>query len=180
MDPYVIQMQDHGSLPSVLDVHVNITGRSSVLGKVKSRKARWSVRPSDMSNKTFNPIRAIVDNMKVKPNPNKTMIALSIGELSTLNQEPGIVPLTPILMGWAERMEVEGGFGYWAWKNNLLVVLEKGTLLYLETCRQILKLPKQWKMPLTQGSLMAMSPPLVSSLWDANLAVPKSSVLFWQ
>lgn len=96
-----------------------------------------------MSNKTFNPIRAIVDNMKVKPNPNKTMIALSIGELSTLNQEPGIVPLTPILMGWAERMEVEGGFGYWAWKNNLLVVLEKGTLLYLETCRQILKLPKQ-------------------------------------
>lgn len=101
MDPYVIQMQDHGSLPSVLDVHVNVTGRSSVLGKVKSRKARWSVRPSEMSNKTFNPIRAIVDNMKVKPNPNKTMIALSIGELSTLNQEAGIVPLTP--SSWVGR-----------------------------------------------------------------------------
>lgn len=37
------------------------------------------------------------------------MIALSIGELSTLNQEAGIVPPHPILMGWAEGTEVEGG-----------------------------------------------------------------------
>ena len=115
MDPYVIQMQDHGSLPSVLDVHVNVAGRSSVQGKVKSRKARWSVRPSDMSNRTFNPIRAIVDNMKVKPNPNKTMIALSIGELSTLNQEAGIVPLTPSLWvgqrGWKWRVGLGTGRG---------------------------------------------------------------------
>ncbi|KAI4534396.1 hypothetical protein MG293_015256 [Ovis ammon polii] len=81
-------MQDHGSLPSVLDVHVNVTGRSSVLRKVKSRKARWSVRPSEMSNKTFNPIRAIVDNMKVKPNPNKTMIALSIGDPTVFGNLP--------------------------------------------------------------------------------------------
>lgn len=78
MDPYVIQM--NGTLPSVLDVHVNIGGRSSMPGKVKGRKARWSVKPSDMSNKTFNPIRTIVDSMKVKPNPDKAMIALSIGE----------------------------------------------------------------------------------------------------
>lgn len=115
MDPYVIQMQDHGSLRSVLDVHVNVAGRSSVLGKVKSRKARWSVRPSDMSSKTFNPIRAIVDNMKVKPNPNKTMIALSIGELSTLNQEAGIVPLTPSSWvgqrGWKWRVGLGTGRG---------------------------------------------------------------------
>lgn len=38
--------------PLSSDVHVNVTGRSSVLRKVKSRKARWSVRPSEMSNKT--------------------------------------------------------------------------------------------------------------------------------
>uniref|UniRef100_A0A8C4LZL9 Tyrosine aminotransferase n=1 Tax=Equus asinus TaxID=9793 RepID=A0A8C4LZL9_EQUAS len=86
MDPYVIQMTGSGNSPSVLDMHVNISGRSSAPGKMKGRKARWSVRPSDMSNKTFNPIRAIVDNMKVKPNPNKTMIALSIGELGTLDR----------------------------------------------------------------------------------------------
>ena len=101
-----------------------------------------------MSNKTFNPIRAIVDSMKVKPNPNKTTIALSIGELETLDREAGIVPPTPILMGWLERMEVEGGSEHWAWKINLLAVLffsphEKGTLQCLETCLQILKLPKQ-------------------------------------
>ena len=84
MDPYVIQMSSKGNLPSILDVHVNVGGRSSVPGKMKGRKARWSVRPSDMAKKTFNPIRAIVDNMKVKPNPNKTMISLSIGELGTL------------------------------------------------------------------------------------------------
>lgn len=85
MDPYVIEMNDSGDLPSVLDVHVNVGGRSSTPGKAKGRKARWSVKPSDMSNNTFNPIRAIVDSMKVKPNPDKTMISLSIGELGTLD-----------------------------------------------------------------------------------------------
>uniref|UniRef100_A0A8C0I334 Tyrosine aminotransferase n=1 Tax=Balaenoptera musculus TaxID=9771 RepID=A0A8C0I334_BALMU len=88
MDPYMIQLHDHGNLPSVLDVHVNIPGRSSVPGKMKGRKARWSVRPSDMSNKTFNPIRAIVDSMKVKPNPNKTTIALSIGDPTVFGNLP--------------------------------------------------------------------------------------------
>lgn len=123
MDPYVIQMTGSGNLPSVLDMHVNISGRSSAPGKMKGRKARWSVRPSDMSNKTFNPIRAIVDNMKVKPNPNKTMIALSIGELGTLDRGAVVVPLIPILTGWLEKMGVEGESEHWAWKSNLLVAL---------------------------------------------------------
>ncbi|MEJ1276057.1 tyrosine aminotransferase [Cricetulus griseus] len=88
MDSYVIQTDDNGSLPSVLDVHVNIGGRSSVQGKMKGRRARWNVKPSDMSNKTFNPIRAIVDNMKVKPNPNKTVISLSIGDPTVFGNLP--------------------------------------------------------------------------------------------
>lgn len=92
MDPYMIQMNGNGNLPSVLDVHVNIGGKNSKQEKVKGRKARWSVRPSDMSNKTFNPIRTIVDNMKVKPNPDKTMIALSIGELGTLDWGRSLFP----------------------------------------------------------------------------------------
>lgn len=33
-----------------------------------------------MANNTLNPIRAIVDGMKLTPNPEKAMIALSIGE----------------------------------------------------------------------------------------------------
>lgn len=112
MDPYVIQMKGN-NLPSVLDVHVNISGRSSVLGKMRGRKARWSVRPSDMSNKTFNPIRAIVDTMKVKPNPNKTIIALSIGELGRLGGGAVLFPFAP---------SSRAGWGRWKWR----VILSTG------------------------------------------------------
>lgn len=49
--------------------------------KLKSNKPRWTVRASEMSKNTLNPIRAIVDGMKLTPNPEKPMIALSIGKL---------------------------------------------------------------------------------------------------
>ncbi|EDL11444.1 tyrosine aminotransferase, isoform CRA_b [Mus musculus] len=42
MDSYVIQTNVNDSLPSVLDVRVNIGGRSSVQGRAKGRKARWN------------------------------------------------------------------------------------------------------------------------------------------
>ena len=109
MDPYVIEMNSNSNLPSVLDVHVNIGGRSSLPGKMKGRKARWSVRPSDMSNKTFNPIRAIVDSSKVKPNPNKATIALSIGELGTLWGGAILVSHNCL-----EKIGVEGMSEHWA------------------------------------------------------------------
>lgn len=134
MDRYVIQT-NNDSLPSVLDVHVNIGGRSSVQGKTKGRKARWNVRPSDMSNNTFNPIRAIVDNMKVKPNPNKTVISLSIGEFGPLDEG--------LSLGcWEERrgdpnMGMSTLGGSFAFLSH-----EQVTLLSLETCLQTLKLRK--------------------------------------
>jgi len=46
-----------------------------------SFRERWNVRASDIARKTHNPIRSIVENIIVEPNPNKQMIALSIGEL---------------------------------------------------------------------------------------------------
>lgn len=49
--------------------------------KLKNLRQRWNVRPSEMSKRTLNPIRAIVDGMKLTPNPEKPMIALSIGKL---------------------------------------------------------------------------------------------------
>ncbi|KAM8775618.1 tyrosine aminotransferase [Rhynchonycteris naso] len=88
MDPYVIQTNGSSSLSSVLDVHVSLSGKSSMSGKGKGRKARWSVKPSEMSRNTFNPIRAIVDSMKVKPNPDKTMITLSIGDPTVFGNLP--------------------------------------------------------------------------------------------
>lgn len=59
--------------------HVNVNG-SLYPAKAKSRRQRWEVKPSEMANNTLNPIRAIVDGMKITPNPDKPMIALSIGK----------------------------------------------------------------------------------------------------
>ncbi|XP_022244580.1 tyrosine aminotransferase-like [Limulus polyphemus] len=40
----------------------------------------WNVMPSKLAVNTVNPIRKIVENMKITPNPKKYMIALSIGD----------------------------------------------------------------------------------------------------
>lgn len=47
-------------------------------------KRQWSVRASDFAKCTFNPIRSIVDSMKLEPHPDKYMIALSIGKKRNL------------------------------------------------------------------------------------------------
>ena len=44
-----------------------------------SRSQIWNVKCSEFALKTHNPIRAIVDGLKIEPNPDKPMIALSIG-----------------------------------------------------------------------------------------------------
>ncbi|OXA65128.1 tyrosine aminotransferase [Folsomia candida] len=43
-------------------------------------KRQWTVRASEFAKCTFNPIRSIVDSMKLEPHPDKHMIALSIGD----------------------------------------------------------------------------------------------------
>ncbi|KAF9953373.1 hypothetical protein BGZ65_004719 [Modicella reniformis] len=40
----------------------------------------WKVSSSIVSKRTSNPIRAIVDHIKVKPNPDKSMISLALGD----------------------------------------------------------------------------------------------------
>ncbi|XP_020915561.1 tyrosine aminotransferase isoform X2 [Exaiptasia diaphana] len=47
---------------------------------ITMKKKKWHVPASKTAKDTFNPIRAIVDTMKVQPNPDKKMIALSIGD----------------------------------------------------------------------------------------------------
>lgn len=58
----------------------------SDMDEIRSKKARlrWDVRASDFARNTFNPIRSIVDGMKLTPNPRKQMISLSLGELSEI------------------------------------------------------------------------------------------------
>ena len=49
--------------------------------KKRTKREAWgSVESSFMAKHTHNPIRKIVDGMKLVPNPSKEMIALSIGE----------------------------------------------------------------------------------------------------
>ncbi|XP_009685270.1 tyrosine aminotransferase isoform X1 [Struthio camelus] len=88
MDSYLIQVNGHGDCAPVMDVHLNTNGNSLSLGKVKGRKPRWAVRASEMSKKTFNPVRAIVDSMKVEPNPRKAMISLSLGDPTVFGNLP--------------------------------------------------------------------------------------------
>ncbi|XP_076204955.1 tyrosine aminotransferase isoform X2 [Aptenodytes patagonicus] len=88
MDSYLIQVNGHGDHAPMLDVHLKTNGNSKSLGKVKDRKPRWAVRASEMSKKTFNPVRAIVDSMKVEPNPKKAMISLSLGDPTVFGNLP--------------------------------------------------------------------------------------------
>lgn len=46
----------------------------------KSGRSSWKVDSSIVSKRTVNPIRQIVDTMKIVPHPEKQMIALSIGK----------------------------------------------------------------------------------------------------
>ncbi|CAG2232828.1 TAT [Mytilus edulis] len=49
----------------------------------------WHAVPmSEMARNTFNPIRSIVDGMKITPNPKKPMIALSIGDPTVFGNLP--------------------------------------------------------------------------------------------
>ncbi|XP_058817635.1 tyrosine aminotransferase [Topomyia yanbarensis] len=50
---------------------------------VKSTRTSWNVRISDFARLTHNPIRAIVEGLKIVPNPDKQLIALSIGDPTT-------------------------------------------------------------------------------------------------
>lgn len=47
---------------------------------VKNARLTWNVKQSSFALNTINPIRRIIDNLKIEPNPEKHMIPLSIGE----------------------------------------------------------------------------------------------------
>ena len=59
-----------------------------------SKKSSWNVEASVMAKTTFNPIRNILETMDLKPNPEKPMISLSIGDPTVFgNLEPPKVVL---------------------------------------------------------------------------------------
>lgn len=46
----------------------------------KPPRNAWNIKVTDLAKNTHNPIRAIVEHMQVEPNPEKHLIALSIGK----------------------------------------------------------------------------------------------------
>lgn len=59
---------------------LNDEGKKKAPSKATSREAKWNIKCSEFAMKTHNPIRAIVDGLKIEPNKDKQMIALSIGK----------------------------------------------------------------------------------------------------
>ncbi|RXM29569.1 Tyrosine aminotransferase [Acipenser ruthenus] len=84
----IIKMENESYGIQVNGNSVHHVNGSLYQAKMKIRKPKWNIRASEMSRKTFNPIRAIVDSMNVEPNPSKNMIALSIGDPTIFGNLP--------------------------------------------------------------------------------------------
>ncbi|XP_070512528.1 tyrosine aminotransferase isoform X2 [Cardiocondyla obscurior] len=69
----------------------------------------WDVRASNIARKTHNPIRSIVENIDVEPNPNKLMIALSIGDPTTFGN---LKPPKEVIEAVKESVESQLYNGY--------------------------------------------------------------------
>ena len=61
--------------------NVSSTFAEDIIVEKKNRKREvWKVNASIVAKNTFNPIRDILETMKIAPNPEKKMISLSIGD----------------------------------------------------------------------------------------------------
>ncbi|KAI4475323.1 hypothetical protein M0802_015205 [Mischocyttarus mexicanus] len=74
-----------------------------------SSRTRWEVRASHIAKKTHNPIRSIVDNIVVEPNPSKRMIALSIGDPTTFGN---LKPAKEVIEAVQESVTSQMNNGY--------------------------------------------------------------------
>lgn len=104
MDDQAYLVQMNGTSPLVGNTPGG-TGVGLRPAKGRGRRLAWDVKPSEMADNTLNPIRAIVDGMKLTPNPDKAMIALSIGTASP--PAPPSLCCLPHTAGWFLRW---GGF----------------------------------------------------------------------
>lgn len=75
---------------------------------MRDRKA-WSVGSSSYARSTFNPIRNIMENMAIVPNPDKPMIALSIGDPTVFGN---LVPAPEITQAVTDALQSGKFNGY--------------------------------------------------------------------
>ncbi|CAL8374387.1 unnamed protein product [Arctogadus glacialis] len=161
---YVVQMNANGVIDSTVVNGADLTGKGArgngfhqvsvnkgkYPAKVKSRRQRWDVRPSEMANKTCNPIRDIVDGMKLTPNPKKAMIALSIGDPTVFGNLPTDACVLKALKDAVESARYNGyapSIGYQKSReavanfyNSSLAPLEAKDVVLTSGCSQAIEL----------------------------------------
>ncbi|XP_065676307.1 tyrosine aminotransferase-like [Hydra vulgaris] len=74
-----------------------------------SAERKWNVVPSAMSLRTVNPIRRIIDRMKLEPNPELPLISLSIGDPTVFGN---LIPHENILVAVEESLRTHKHNGY--------------------------------------------------------------------
>ena len=76
----ILFISETGSVLKI-DLRIEIMSKtdSKAISLVSDRGVWGSIPSSRMARKTDNPIRKIVDGLKLTPNPKKEMISLSIG-----------------------------------------------------------------------------------------------------
>ncbi|CAH0404910.1 unnamed protein product [Chilo suppressalis] len=72
-------------------------------------KRSWDVRASVLARNTHNLIRSIVENLQVEPNPNKPLIALSVGDPTVFGN---LNPPEQVLQAVRESIEWSSSRGY--------------------------------------------------------------------
>ncbi|KAL0849335.1 hypothetical protein ABMA28_013650 [Loxostege sticticalis] len=77
-------------------------------GRSQGRRA-WEVRASALARNTHNPIRSIVENLQVEPNPEKQLIALSVGDPTTFGN---LNPPEQVIQAVRESIEWHTSRGY--------------------------------------------------------------------
>ncbi|XP_023942075.2 tyrosine aminotransferase [Bicyclus anynana] len=78
------------------------------MSRIRSSQ-EWEVRASTLARKTTNPIRQIVEHLQVEPNPEKELIALSIGDPTTFGN---LNPPDQLLQAVRESIELHKSRGY--------------------------------------------------------------------
>ncbi|CAH4005921.1 unnamed protein product [Pieris brassicae] len=79
-------------------------------------RKEWDVRASTLARNTHNKIRSIVENLRVEPNPQKELIALSIGDPTTFGN---LNPPEQVLQAVRESVESHSSRGYAPAKGHL-------------------------------------------------------------
>ncbi|GIY31821.1 tyrosine aminotransferase [Caerostris extrusa] len=71
-------------------------------------KRCWNVKPSKIAANTVNPIRSIVDNLHINPNPDKKVISLSIGDPTTFGNLQPCPEITAAVIDSVTSLEFNG------------------------------------------------------------------------